>query len=62
MSLTLTVIIRDESPMRGLNEPCTYRAVQIALTQEQEEAIRLRHDDEAISTSFLSGDRERNAK
>lgn len=51
--ITLTVIIRDEGPVRHLNEPVAYRTVQIALTHEQERQVQFRHPHEAISHCFL---------
>lgn len=49
----LTVIIRDEAPVRHLNEPCSYRSVHIELTAEQREMLVRRHDDESYSHCFL---------
>ena len=37
----LTVIIRDVSPFMHLQEPPTYRSVQIELTPEQREKLSL---------------------
>jgi hypothetical protein len=37
----LTVIIRDESPL-FIQEPVVYRSVQILLTAEQQEQLKLR--------------------
>lgn len=51
--LRLTVVIRDEAPVRHLNEPCTYRSVHVVLTAEQIDLLTLRHADEFVATSFL---------
>ena len=51
--MRITVIIVDESPLRWLGEPCGHRSVQIVLTPEQEEALRLAHGDERYSTCFV---------
>ena len=49
----LTVIIRDVAPLMHLNEPCLHRTVQIALTAEQREALRFRHNYEEVSSCHL---------
>ena len=51
--MILTVIIRDENPVRYLNEPVRHRSVQVILTREQCDALLLRHDGEAISHAFI---------
>lgn len=51
--MKLTVIIRDASPVRHLNEPCSYRRVTLELTREQMAALQLKHDDEAVNQCFL---------
>lgn len=41
-TLSLIVIIRDESPLLHLNEPVSHRTIKIRLTEEQHEALKLR--------------------
>lgn len=61
---SLTVIIRDDSPLIHLNEPCALRRVTITLTDEQRHQLRLaslgsRHGQisyEEVSTAFLEFD------
>lgn len=48
----LTVIIRDESPLRYVNEPPTYRTVHVPLTLDQIAMLAL-GENEAINNSFL---------
>ena len=43
----LTVIIRDESPMIHLHEPCNHRRVTIQLTAEQQIALAMNKDESA---------------
>jgi hypothetical protein len=57
MSKVLTVIIRDEFPVRLLNEPCTYRTVHLPLTPEQMALIAV-GNDEAISHCFIEAGKE----
>lgn len=49
----LTVIIRDESSLRYVNEPVTYRTVHVELTEAQMALLSLRNDNEAVSSVFL---------
>jgi hypothetical protein len=51
-NVKLTVIVRDESPVRYVNEPPTYRTVHIGLTDEQLRLLTLA-ENEAIQTAFL---------
>lgn len=53
--MKLTVVIRDEGPLRHLNEPCTYRTVQLDLTPAQVSALR-RSAEEAISLVYLESE------
>ena len=54
----LTVIIRDESPVIHLNEPVSFRTVQIVLTKEQVEKLEFLHREENISMCFIEGNKE----
>lgn len=58
-TLKLTVIIRDEAPVRWLNEPVALRSVTIELTPEQQAQLAFRSDDEAISHAFLEAKAEK---
>lgn len=51
--MTITVIVRNEYPLRYLNEPATYRSVRLELTPEQAAQLRLRHADEVIGQCFV---------
>ena len=42
---TLTVILRDSSPMRHLQDAPSYRTVHLRLTDEQIAALDLRYTD-----------------
>ncbi|WP_308585046.1 hypothetical protein [uncultured Desulfovibrio sp.] len=50
---TLTVIIRDDSPMVYCNDSPSFRTVRISLTSEQREAIMLRNGHESISMAII---------
>lgn len=60
----LTVIIRNDAPMLFCGDSPTYRSVQVELTQEQQEKIKLRVVGtqgnldllESISSCFLEED------
>lgn len=49
---TLTVILRDASPMRHLQDPPIYRTVHIRLTDEQIDALDLHLTDTCGTTTF----------
>lgn len=51
--MKLTVVIRDEAPLRFLNEPLSFRTVQIALTDAQARMIELRDENEAVQMVIL---------
>lgn len=48
----LTVVIRDVAPLMHLNEPCAYRTVHIALTEEQQRELAL-GKTESINSCFF---------
>ncbi len=50
---TLTVIIRDDSPMVYCNDSPSFRTVRISLTSEQMEAIMFRNGHESISMAII---------
>jgi hypothetical protein len=50
---TLTVIIRDDAPLVHCNDAPIYRTVQMQLTPEQVEAMRLRGTYESISKCWI---------
>jgi hypothetical protein len=56
--ISLTVIIRDDSPIVFANDSPSFRRVTIRLTDEQKEALKLRTTGagdmfESVSRSFL---------
>lgn len=51
-NVMLTVVIRDETPVRYVNEPPTYRTVHVVLTPEQLALLAL-DENENIGTVFL---------
>jgi hypothetical protein len=53
--MKLTVIFRNDSPMIHCGDTPSYRSVQIELTPEQCEAIKLREHEE-ISRAFIEHD------
>ena len=50
---TLTVIIRDDSPMVYCNDSPSFRTVRLSLTSEQQEAIMFRNGHESISMAII---------
>jgi hypothetical protein len=66
--MKLVVIIRDPAPFLVVQEPFTYRHVEIELTDEQHKALSLkctgrdcgRDIYEQISTCFLEGESDAN--
>ena len=52
---TLTVIIRDDSPMIYCNDSPSYRTVRVSLTTEQQEVIMLANGHESISMAIIEG-------
>lgn len=50
---TLTVIVRDDSPMRFANDCPSYRTVVLQLTEEQQKQIVYSSEYEYISRAIL---------
>lgn len=48
----LTVVIRDDAPLRYCNDNPTYRSVQIPLADQQMQRLNLR-ENEAVSRCFI---------
>lgn len=53
--MTLTVLIRDEGPIRFLDMPAGYRTIRFDLTPEQAAQINLA-PDEVLQISVLDGE------